>query len=740
MTKPYPSPSGTAATHKPVADLAFLGGALLVMMSLLTLSRALLLARNHELAAGIPGSELATAFLIGLRFDLIIAGYVAVIPALALALPGGLRPRRRYVAWFAAMTALLLFVGVVELDFYRQFHTRLNSLAFQYLREDPGTVTSMLWNGFPVLRYLLLWLGLSLLGLYGYGLIDRLTQRPAAATSWRMRIPVFGLALLLVLIACRGTLRFGPPLRWGDAYHSTFVFANHLALNGAFTLAKAVQNNDSSSVAKPWLTALPAQEALDITRDLVWTASDRPLATDHAPLLREHQPSPAGKPPRNVVFIVMESFSGELVGALGHHLDVTPEFDKLTAEGVLFERFFSNGTHTHQGMFATIACFPNLPGFEYLMQQPEGAHQFSGLGNLLSARGFDNLYVYNGIFSWDNQNGFFRNQGFTRFIGRDDYVNPTFYDATWGVSDLDMFTRAAAELAAMPTDKPFFAVLQSLSNHTPYHLPDPLPFAPITDQGELNERLTAMKYSDWALGQFFAMARRAPYFDETLFVVVGDHGIGMADQITDIDLGRFHVPALLIGPGLRARVGARVATVGSQVDLVPTAVSLLGAPVVHQCWGRDLLSLPAADPGFAVIKPSGSDRTTAIIRDDRILVRNVDGSERLYRYQMLPRTAATPRTDAEGGREKAAMSMQLSAYVGTAIRGLLADRTGADPVRLAGKGPLIAVAGQAPGSAPSPPIQPPIQPSIQPSIQQSGAAREAGTGQRPQIRIGSEAP
>ncbi len=732
MAKPYPLTSGATAIHRPVADLAFLGGALLLMMSLLTLSRGLLLARNHALAAGIPWFELATGFVLGLRFDLIIAGYLTVVPALALALPWGLRPRRLYVAWFAVTTSLLLFLGVVELDFYHEFHVRLNSLAFQYLREDPGTVTSMLWNGFPVLRYLLLWLGLSLLGCYGYARIDRLTQRPATTASWRMRIPVFGLALLLVLVACRGTLRFGPPLRWGDAYHSTFVFANHLALNGAFTLAKAVQSNDSRGVAKPWLAALPAQEALDITRALVRTASDRPLATDNAPLLREHQPSPAGTPLRNIVFIVMESFSGELVGALGHPLNATPEFDKLAAEGVLFERFFSNGTHTHQGMFATVACFPNLPGFEYLMQQPEGAHQFSGLGNLLSARGFNNLYVYNGIFSWDNQNGFFRNQGFTRFIGRDDYVNPTFYDPTWGVSDLDMFTRAAQELAAMPADKPFFAVLQSLSNHTPYHLPDPLPFPAVTGQGALNERLTAMKYSDWALGQFFAAARQAPYFEETLFVVVGDHGIGMTDQVTDIDIGRFHVPALLIGPGLRARFGARIATVGSQVDLVPTAVSLLGAPVVHQCWGRDLLSLPASDPGFAVVKPSGSDRTTAILKGDHILVRNVDGSERLYRYQMLPKTTAAPLASADVEPAKAAMSMQLSAYIGTAIRSLLADRTGADPARLAGKSPLIAVGKQASGSAPSPSIEP------------SESAREAGSGRRqrlhPQIRIGSRVP
>ncbi|MGK2913295.1 MAG: LTA synthase family protein [Porticoccaceae bacterium] len=686
------SPTDRTNPNKPVADLAFLGGSLLVLLGLLSLSRALLLIRNHVLAESVPWTDLATGFVIGMRFDLIIASYLLLIPMLALALRRGLQPRKLYVVWFSLSAALLTFLGIVELDFYHEFHARLNSLVFQYLREDPGTVASMLWNGFPVARYLLLWLVIALLGAYAFNRLDHATRRPVPAVAWRVRIPVFLLAFLLVAIACRGTLRFGPPLRWGDAYHSTFVFANHLALNGTFTLAKAFATDDNHDIGKTWLAALPAQDALDTARALVLTDTDQLREADNAPLLRQHNPAPRpGARPRNIVFIIMESFSAEFVGALGHAFDTTPEFDRLTGEGVLFERFFSNGTHTHQGMFASVACFPNLPGFEYLMQQPEGAHQFSGLGTLLSPQGFNNLYVYNGIFTWDNQNGFFRNQGFTRFIGRDDFVNPTFYDVTWGVSDLDMFTRAAAELAAMPSDKPFFAVLQSLSNHTPYHLPDPLPFAAVTGHGELNERLTAMKYSDWALGQFFAAARQSPYFKETLFVIVGDHGVGMANQVTDIDIGRFHVPALLIGPGLRDHHGARVATVGSQVDLVPTAVSQLGAPFTHQCWGRDLLSLPENDRGFAIIKPSGSDRTTAIVRDDRILVRGTDGGEHLYQYQFYPETAAQLVEDASAEPQRAALSRQLHAYIATAMRGLLADRTGANPAQIEGKSPLLAV-------------------------------------------------
>lgn len=650
------------------ADLGFLGGTLVVLLAVQSLARLLLLWRNWDLAVGIPAAELLGALGTGVRFDLIVAGYLLMLPALALLLPYGLRPRRLWLGLLMLATALIAFAGVVELEFYHEFHTRLNSLAVEYLRADPATVTSMLWYGFPVLRYLALWLAIAAAAGWCYLILHRRTRPASASAPAPMAGSIRIAAVLVVLVllggAARGTLRFGPPLRWGDAFHSDFTFANHLGLNGVFTFAKAVAAADPDRGAT-WLRAMPAEEALAQTRAMLLTGDDRLVDPQRVPLLREHRATASGVD--NIVFVILESFAGEFVGALGHPGGVTPEFDRLADQGLLFERFFANGTHTHQGMFASVACFPNLPGFEYLMQMPEGMQGFSGLGNLLAPRGFSDLYVYNGSFSWDNQNGFFGNQGFRHFVGREDYVAPHLDDPTWGVADEDMFARAATELSALPTERPFFAVLQTLSNHTPYHLPEPLPFAPVRSGGAIDQRLTAMKYSDWALGQFFARVRREPWFERTLFVVVGDHGFGVPNQATDIDLARFHVPALLLGPGIREHFGARRTTVASQVDLVPTAVGRLGGAFVHQCWGRDLLALPSTDPGFAVIKPSGSDATTAIVAGAEILVRSPAGVMRLYDYRLTPELVAVP---VERAAEEARLARELGGYVGTALRAL----------------------------------------------------------------------
>ena len=322
-----------------------------------------------------------------------------------------------------------------------------------------------------------------------------------------------------------------------------------------------------------------------------------------------------------------------------------------------------------------MACFPNLPGFEYLMQTPEGSHKLSGLPALLSARDFDDVYVYNGDFAWDNQSGFFGNQGMTTFIGRNDFVNPVFSDPTWGVSDQDMFDRGAQELAHNYGKKPFYALLQTLSNHTPYALPKNLPVEPVTGFGRLDEHLTAMRYSDWALGQFFEKARKEPYFKETLFVIVGDHGFGNSQQVTEMDLGRFNVPMLMIAPGIQEKFGKRNHTVGTQIDIVPTIMGRLGGDTRHQCWGRDLLNLPEGDQGIGMVKPSGSDQNVFLIEGDRILIESKEAEPRVYRYQLGSEFKAE-RIEPD---DKAQMVKKLESFIQTATQSLLNNTAGVVP-------------------------------------------------------------
>ena len=667
------------------SHLAFTLLCALIMMLMFTLLRVALLVYNREMILDTPASTFLEAFANGLRFDLRIVVYLSIPLLLAILSVKAMTMRAVMRLWLTAACSLALFLGLMEMDFYREFHQRLNGLVFQYVKEDPKTVMSMLWYGFPVVRYLLAWAVGTLILYFAFRGADRLTRSQTTAAvagtaravaPWYGRVAVFVVVLLVCVVAARGTLRQGPPLRWGDAYTTDSNFANQLGLNGSLSLIAAAKSRFSDERSNIWKATLEDPVAQQTVRDMLLTENDKLVDPDTAPVRRDTTP-PAEKtlPIKNVVVILMESFAGHSVGALGRPGNVTPYFDNLSKEGLLFERFFSNGTHTHQGMFATMACFPNLPGFEYLMQTPEGSHKLSGLPELLSARKFDDVYVYNGDFAWDNQSGFFSNQGMTTFVGRNDYVDPVFSDPTWGVSDQDMFNRGLEELKKREGKEPFYALLQTLSNHTPYALPTPLPVEPVTDRGSLNEHLTAMRYSDWALGQFFEKARKEPYFKETLFVVVGDHGFGNEQQISEMDLGRFNVPLLLIGPGIQEKFGARNDTVGTQVDIVPTIMGRLGGEFRQQCWGRDLLTLPEGDKGTGVIKPSGSDQTVAVISGDHLLVQPKDMPAKVWQYKLGANPEAKVVTDSP---DEAELKKKLESFLQTATKSLMDNTAGVE--------------------------------------------------------------
>jgi phosphoglycerol transferase MdoB-like AlkP superfamily enzyme len=667
------------------SHLFFTASSMLLLMLAYSLLRLALLLHNRDQIGGATVAVLAEAFVTGLRFDLRLAVF-ACIPLLlslpSLRMMNGARVFFRW--WLSAFASVTLFLGIIELDFFREFNQRLNGLVFQYLKEDPGTVMSMIWHGFPVMRYLLAWAAASVLLGWAFARLDRCTRPPRSEfvqTRWRaspprffFRLIVFLVCLSLAVVAMRGTLRQGPPLRWGDAFTTDSIFANQLGLNATLMLVAAMKDRLSGQRDNIWKSRLPPAEALALARKMLLTGHDVPVGEASAAILRDFTPPAEGVLPiRNVIVILMESFAGKHVGILGGQGGVTPYFDRLASGGLLFTRFFANGTHTHQGTFVTLTCFPNLPGFEYLMQTPEGSNDFSGLPQLLGARGMDGLYVYNGDFAWDNQSGFFGRQGIRHFIGRFDYENPVVFDPTWGVSDQDMFDRALEELTRRPAGKPFYAILQTLSNHTPFALPEKLPVEPVTGFGNLDAHLTAMRYSDWALGKFFEKAGQAPFYDETLFVIVGDHGFGSGEQLTEMNLARFNVPLLLIAPGIQDRFGKMRDTVATQLDVVPTILGRLGGTIRHQCWGRDLLSLPAEDRGFGVIKPSGNDQTVAILSGDEIVVQSKSKSLKTYSYRLW----TDPKADElRGVPQEEEMRRKLDAFIQVATRSLLDNTTG----------------------------------------------------------------
>jgi phosphoglycerol transferase MdoB-like AlkP superfamily enzyme len=658
-------------------QVRYIFGLYALCLAAFSILRLLLWWRNADFGSDAPPGVIAKSFLVGLRFDLAVGAYLMILLFLPLVL---LPPRGRLWArrLFLAIFALILLLGVAEAEFYREFSVRFNNLVFEYLKHA-DIVSGMIWDGYPVLRYLFGWAILTGIFLGAEHWWWRRHTFPASTGPIVRRLGR-GLAtavmLTLLIIAARGGVA-GEPLRWGNAFFSETPFANHLALNGIFTLGRSAWDVIYSKHSF-WVSRQPEAEALATTLNMLQLPDDTPLGTEAYPLLRRPGAmQPDQWRPKNVVVILMESFAGHYCGALGDRHGLTPEFDRLAQNGVLFTRAFSNGTHTHQGVYATLTSFPNLPGYEFLMKMMEASQEFSGLPTVLHRYDYQSVFLYNGLFSWDNKEGFFRNHGIERFIGTNDYPDPVFRDPVWGVSDLDVYRRANQEFRSMAAQKPFLGVILTLSNHAPFNLPDPLPFPRIITGNRLEGRFNGMRYADWALGEFFREASQEAYFKDTLFVITGDHGFAVPPNITPMALARFNVPLLFYAPG--HLLPQRRDTVASQVDIGPSVTGLLGIDDPTQAWGRNLFSPALKDPGFAVIKPSGSEEVVALIEGDRLLMRGPKSRPRLFHYS-LTTPPGEPADEAARDPERVAqMEKRLLAYVQTGILTLRSRHLGLPP-------------------------------------------------------------
>jgi len=604
-----------------------------ILLSVFFLFRLLFIAYFWSRVSATDGT--AYILLQGLRFDLITVGMLLGIPALLLTLLAPWQVLRPLITWglpalLTISTATVVLMEASTLTFIIQYDARPNILFVEYLKY-PREVFSTLLIGFPVQTILAI--GLTLVSAWAAWKWLRRSVAKTRGINLLVALLMLPVIAVLLLVMIRSSTAHRP------ANPSTVAFSqdamvNELPLNSTYTVLYAIYedyrygNQGGAHYGK-----MSDEQMLSIIRDEARITE--PTGLDIGiPTLHRQEPTREFSRPLNLVIVLEESLGAEYVGSLGGK-DLTPNIDKYSSEGIWFERLYATGMRSVRGIEAILTSFTPTQALS-VVKLASTQRRFFTLAELLKQKGYQTSFIYGGESHFDNMRRFFMANGFETVIDESDFPDPVFH-AVWGVSDEDLFNRAHQHFESKQ-DQPFFSLVFTSSNHEPFDIPadrvDP-------ETGPTAGLDTAIKYADYALGQFIERARKSDYWENTIFLVIADHNVRVyGDSLVPID--HFQIPGVILGGSIEPRV---VPGISSQIDMLPTLLSLMGISAEHPSIGRDLTRAEFQHGACRAMMQGHSIQ--AYLENDEVIVLQKNKEPQHYVYDMKNGLQLSPEISPE---------------------------------------------------------------------------------------------
>jgi phosphoglycerol transferase MdoB-like AlkP superfamily enzyme len=354
------------------------------------------------------------------------------------------------------------------------------------------------------------------------------------------------------------------PINAGAVYFSNKMFLNHTAIN-------AVWNVGTSAFAQRPVKNPYIFGDLSVAKSVVDSLDDKTGNTEK--VLNTDRP--------DIMIIVLESFSGYLIGPLGGDSLVTPNMNRYAKEGILFSEFYASGTRTDKAMPAILDGYPAQPA-QSIIKEPKKSQSLPSLVKLLIENGYHSSFWYGGEINFANFNSFVIGSGFNEIVTMADF-DPGNYNSKWGVHDHILFETLKDSMRVV--QEPFLKVILTLSSHEPFDVP-------MKDIFEGKDNITRYKnsvyYADKSLGSFLDWAKGTEWWNNTLVILVADHCCRISEEMPIYSQEVFRIPMLWIG-GALSKSGFMIEKLGSQVDIPVTLFNQLGLEGSFP-FGKDLLS------------------------------------------------------------------------------------------------------------------------------------------------------
>jgi len=567
--------------------LRWIVSVLVSFLFVMALYRLLFFFKYNPVGKPLSGS----AFLMGLRFDIkftCILG-VAILAVCALPFLNPIKSKRAKTFWGVLLTIIFMVVVLfyaVDYFYYDYLQQRLNASVLNYFN-DAGISYKMATESYPVFKVLL---GLIILSIgAGYFFNRMLAKYQQQLPYSNIKFSVwYVVVFLLFALGVFGKIgQFN--LRWSDAFTLSDNFKANLALNPFQSFFSTLNYKDTHPDVKI------VKDNYALMANYLGVQKQDSI---HLNYEREYTGNNASHNPPNVIIVICESFSMYRSSMSGNPLNTTPYFNELCKKGVFFDRNFTPSYPTARGVWATVTGIPDVLGDNNrsASRSPDVVDQQLIINDL---KGYDKFYFLGGDPTWANIKGLLLNNIDSLHLYSQENFKAKKLNV-WGIDDKNLFLEANSQLAKQ--QKPFFAIIQTADNHRPYSIPNEdlgqfkkVAYADDTIHKygfENIDQLNAFRYTDFCYQQFFEAAQKEKYYANTIFVFVGDHGIGgNANAMyplswTEQRLTNEHVPLLFYAPALLQP--KLVHSVSSQIDIMPSVAGLLGIPYHNNSMGKNL--------------------------------------------------------------------------------------------------------------------------------------------------------
>ena len=532
---------------------------------------------------------------LGVRFDARLSMALLLPAMIFINLPLNPAFKVRLMNYiYSVLFSIICFLYVIDIGYFSYLKSRLNATIISFLK-DPMISFEMVRESYPWFLILLLVIALSLICIFI--IIKVITPKLIASpliSNNKTRFVGGLLYMVLFAFGLYGSFQMYP-LRWSEAFATTDAFTSNLSLNPIMYIS------DTYTFRKAEFEKDKAQEHYEIVANFLGVDEVDAKNLNFVRSFQGDASKSASQP--NVVVIVMESMAWYKTGIGGSEINPTPNLDQLASESLVFNQFYTPTVATARSIFAAVTSLPDTSKVKTGSGNPFIVNQHAIMGQF---NGYEKFYFLGGSANWGNIRGVFTyNVPNLKIFEEGSYKAPRV--DVWGISDLSLFKEAHENISEnfSASKKPFFAFIQSAGFHRPYTIPvdndgfiiktpKEISEAEIRSFGfESFEEYNAMRLQDFALGKFFELAKKEDWYDNTIFVIFGDHGLphNNAKNVPNWSkslANNFHVPFIIhspkrITPGIENKIA-------SEMDVMPTLAGLAGIPYKTRALGRDLFN------------------------------------------------------------------------------------------------------------------------------------------------------